>query len=510
MINTIRIKGIASFVSVSFSKIKAIWEPLWRILTFSPADDIISRAKNTSVSIEKGILSVAYGSRFLSQIRIKGFKTYPVEDRYPTPEGLASSVTLALSHLRTPISNITLNIPKAWAIIKTAEFPSTVKDNISDVVAYEMDRVTPFIPEEAYYDFKVIKEEGERLTVLVAAVKADLIDPYIRALSEKGFTVSVVTLNLSSIGTLCRYIDKSTDFIYVKMDEYEYEGAVFTNGFVTGAFTGSLAPGDERLHLDTIMEELEPLIEGVKKRGNTPKVIASLKGRNPAFREMLKLRLNTPVRMLDESDMKLGLSMKEIPYEAVGGLLESLWPKAKRLNLLKKGYQEKEKSPVAFTVILTFTLLVMWVAYIFAPIRIEEKRLTEIGHQIAMRKAEVRKVEALKKEIETLEAEVSTVSNFKESRPMTLNILKEFTSILPKTTWLTRVRITETTAEIEGYASSASELLPKLEASKYFKKAEFASPTFRDVRMNADRFNIKMEIEGVKKEEGEKPKYEKK
>jgi Tfp pilus assembly protein PilN len=83
-----------------------------------------------------------------------------------------------------------------------------------------------------------------------------------------------------------------------------------------------------------------------------------------------------------------------------------------------------------------------------------------------------------------------------------LNILKELTTVLPKTSWLTRVRITETNVEIEGYAGSATELLPKLEASPFFKKAEFASPTFRDARMNSDRFIIKMEIEGIKKAEG--------
>jgi Tfp pilus assembly protein PilN len=123
-----------------------------------------------------------------------------------------------------------------------------------------------------------------------------------------------------------------------------------------------------------------------------------------------------------------------------------------------------------------------------------------------MRKDEVRKVENLKKDIGALESEISSITDFKENRPMALSILKELTTILPKPAWLTRVRITETTVEIEGYASAATELLPKLETSKYLQKVEFASPTFRDARMNADRFSIKMEIEGVKKKEGEKPK----
>jgi hypothetical protein len=68
---------------------------------------------------------------------------------------------------------------------------------------------------------------------------------------------------------------------------------------------------------------------------------------------------------------------------------------------------------------------------------------------------------------------------------------------------LTRTRITDTAADIEGYANSATEIISKLEASQYFKKVEFASPTIRDTRLNADRFVIKMELEGIQKTEGE-------
>ena len=113
---------------------------------------------------------------------------------------------------------------------------------------------------------------------------------------------------------------------------------------------------------------------------------------------------------------------------------------------------------------------------------------------------EVKKVETLKKEVDALESEVSTINNFKKGKPMALQILKELTAILPKSAWLTRARITDTTVEIEGYAAAATELLSKLEASPYLKKVEFASPTFRDVRLNSDRFVIKMEIEGPGKE----------
>jgi hypothetical protein len=90
---------------------------------------------------------------------------------------------------------------------------------------------------------------------------------------------------------------------------------------------------------------------------------------------------------------------------------------------------------------------------------------------------------------------------------MTIDLLKEITLLLPKYAWLARVHITDTNVDIEGYASSSpTAILPKLEASRYFKKVEFASPTFRDVRLNADRFAIKMEIEGLLEDKNAKKK----
>lgn len=88
------------------------------------------------------------------------------------------------------------------------------------------------------------------------------------------------------------------------------------------------------------------------------------------------------------------------------------------------------------------------------------------------------------------------IEQFKHARPMALSVVKELTELVPKTAWTTRIRITETGADIEGYAKSASALLPILERSQYFRKVEFSSPIMRDVKMDADRFAIKMEIKG--------------
>jgi Tfp pilus assembly protein PilN len=513
---TIPFEKLTAAVSGSAAKVKALWKPLWKTLSLSLADERVAPAKNVTVCIERGLLSIVYGSRMFSRIRIRGFKLYPLEGRYPSPEGLVSSLNVALSELGASKAGITLSIPKAWTLVKRVEFPATVKENISNVISYELDRLTPFNAGEAFYDAQLISEEGGKVNVLVSAAKADSLTPFLNALKEAGSEVTRLTMHLSGTGTLCRYLDTSENFVFVKMGEKEYEGTVFNGGSMTSAFTGTLEPGDERERLDMLMSVIEPLLEKEKAEGRPPKLFVALKDGSSSLREMLKMRVHAPLRILEETDAILGVPAQKVPYEALGGLIESLWPKAAGPNLLHKGREEKKTTPLAGTFVLAAILILLWVIYLFSPVSVEEKRLKEIDHQIMIRKEEVKKVEKVKKEVDALASEVSTIRNFKTARPATLNIIKELTTIFPKTAWLSRIRITETTVELEGYASAATELLPLLEASKYFTKAEFASPTFRDARLNSERFSIRAELEGakkteeVKKPEGEKPKIGKK
>ena len=152
---------------------------------------------------------------------------------------------------------------------------------------------------------------------------------------------------------------------------------------------------------------------------------------------------------------------------------------------------------MALTLVLLTVLIASGLFWLVSPLQIEEKRVEAIDREIAVRRDEVKKIEALKKDLEKVGKERAAINDFRAFRPLMLDLLKELTRILPDNAWLSRVRCTETTVEIDGYAASATDILPKLETSRYFRKVEFASPTTRDARLNADRFIIKMEIEGL-------------
>jgi len=376
-----------SLVSGTAMNIARVGRLLRDVLFFSLADDRIAPKRRLFVLPESGGVSVVYRSRFFSRMKTRRILRYPSEaGAYPTPESLASTVALAVNALKVAGAEIMLVVPKAWIIVKTAEFPLVVKDTLSDVIAYELDRLTPLAPEWALYDFRILAEDENRIRILLAATKTERIQPYLDALTEKGIRIGGVGLSAAGV------------------------------------------PG------------LDP--------------------------------------------------------EENGGIVDGI-------NLLDKGIHRGPKIPVALTVLLLAVLIASGLFWMASPVQIEEKKIATIDGEIAARKDEVKKVEALKKELEGLEKEITAINAFRTARPLTINLLREMTQVLPNNVWLFRVRFTESTAEIEGYSTSAADTLPKLEASPYFKKVEFASPTMRDVRLNADRFIIKMELEGLSEEKGQ-------
>ena len=468
---------------------------LWRLLSFSPIEARLLPEKVLCVSLENGNLFFAYGTGFLGGLKVKDNKKYSTGEGYPQPEGLASSTAMAVREAGLSGTGITLIVPKAWAVVRTVELPSTVKDTLAEVVSYELDRFTPFSAADAFYDFRILKEQNGKLTVMVAAVKADKITPYIAALRDKGVDVGMVTLDLFCIGGLLNYSKISSEGIFVEVHERGYDGAFFSGGLPGITFTGIFQSGDDRARADMILAEIAPLQELSGQQGKSHKVVLYFKNLNTTLKELLKVKL--PLTALDETGIRLRPSAgREFSYKAIGGVVETLWPGAAGLNLLSRGKKEARKTPLGLTAILVFALIAVLVFYVTAPIKIESARLSDLDSKIAVKKSEVKKVEALRAEAKLLREEIAAVEDFSGKGYKAMDILKELTKSLPPSVWLTRVKITMKTVDIEGYAASATGILAKLEASRYFKKTEFASPTFRDTRMNADRFSIKMELEG--------------
>lgn len=503
MEGTVVISRMGAAAAALASKLKTLGEPVGKVLAFSPAHDAVASASCLSIEIEKGFITAVAASRLFSRYRLRGYKRYAFgTDAYPTPEEVASTVALAIRDLKAAKHSVVLSVPKSWVVVKSAELPAAAVESLADVVSYELDRFTPFTADEAFYDFAPLRRDREKIGMVIAAAKSAAIESYLAALREIGVTVERVTFDLAGIAALCRYASGSRRFVFLSVSEQGVKGGAVLDGALAGTVTHEFPDRDDLHRAAAVEEQAAGLAALVREQAAAPPVFLFFEGRTSTLKEMLRQRGRSSFTVINDMDKRIrGLAdFRILSPGLVGGALDQLWPESKGLNLLSKGLRERPRTPYWLTVLLGLFLLGLIGVYMVVPVNIETKRLKEIERQIALRKDEVAKVEKLRNEIEALTNGMALVENFKHDRPLYITMMRELTTVLPSPVWLTRIRINDTQINLEGYAPSATVLIPKLEASKHFKKVEFASPTFKDARQNMDRFQIKMEMEGVRSE----------
>jgi len=487
-----------SYAAGTMVRARSLGLKAWTILSYNLVEGILLPKRYLAVCLERGGVSVACGERFLNRSYLRGSKRYTFEDGgYVTPAGLAATARLAMEELHCRGSRVLLGLPREWLVMRTAELPSVVKENLGNVVAYEIDKLTPFNAGDAMYDYFISAEKDGKLTLSLMAVKKGSLEPYVAALTEIGSAPVKISTPLTGMARLCSTLVGNGSYMLLHAGNHGFEGGFVDEGGITSTFYGSFVPsGDNRGH-DGPREEILSVL--AQHNGGGQCSLLCLFSENDSVKAMEPV-MDAAVRELKDGDIvSLFRSEEEsVPHTPACMLYEALSNGARGFNLAPR--TEKHRNPVIATLVLVMLLVAMVVPYVVVPLEMEKRKMSEIEHQIRVRKKDVRAVEAMKKDIDLIQSEIDEIEGFKRSRPMALNVLKELTTLLPKTVWLTRTRITEHTVEIEGYASSATSLLSLLEESNLFKKVEFASPTVKDTRLNSDRFVIRMEIEGFGKQ----------
>ena len=492
------IGAIKKFGSVATRTVRRIAASVWKVLTCSPGEAVLP-ASCICAEISKGQVTIIHAARTFSSIRIKADKTYHyAEDSFPTAEETASALAVAFKDFGIRKADVVLVIPKQWVVVKSAALPAAVGETLEQVVTFELDRFTPFSSDEALYDYLVRGKTDEKIDILIAAAKASAITEYTDRLAERKIAVKRVAFDLSCLATICRYVTGQAAFIFAEIDRNGIKTGTVETGMLKAAASRDFKCDDDLLRAVMVEESL--LEQKASSAGG--RTIISFREEMESFRALLQSRGVISYEVLNGIEKKIAGSAGRsgISASLIGGAIEQLWPAARGFNLISKGVRERAKNPFLLTALLGLVIIACLAAVLFVPIQTEKDRLREIDHQINLRKEEVRNVEKIKGDIEALNKQLALINGFKSEKSLYIDLVKELTLVIPKNAWLTRIRIAGLQANIEGYAPSATSMIQLLEGSKYFQKAEFSSPTFRDARMNMDRFQIKMEIKGLKPE----------
>ena len=94
------------------------------------------------------------------------------------------------------LEGTTLRIPGERALQRVVQLPRAVAENLSQVLQFEMDRLTPFRSEDVYYDFRILDERASqaRIGVQLTLVPRAYLDPLLAKVEQLGFRPEVIDL----------------------------------------------------------------------------------------------------------------------------------------------------------------------------------------------------------------------------------------------------------------------------------------------------------------------------
>jgi general secretion pathway protein L len=89
-----------------------------------------------------------------------------------------------------------LRLPRQIALQKVVDLPLAAEENLRQVLAFEMDRQTPFKAEQVYFDYEVLarQPDAKRLKVRLTAVPRRVVDEMMQKLSSWGIQPECVDI----------------------------------------------------------------------------------------------------------------------------------------------------------------------------------------------------------------------------------------------------------------------------------------------------------------------------
>jgi len=126
-----------------------------------------------------------------------------------TPEDcshLGVNFTHALRGLSSGAVETTLIISASQVVRRQLRLPPTPDRDLQGLLSFEIERHTPFKPEEAYFSYQRAGTNGDSIDITIDVAPRRVVDPLLAALSQLGFPPAHVALgdearNVAGLGT---------------------------------------------------------------------------------------------------------------------------------------------------------------------------------------------------------------------------------------------------------------------------------------------------------------------
>ena len=162
--------------------------------------------KNTQIGLDIGgsyVKAVAIScSGDSSQLRAYSIKK--------TGDNIVQAIKDAHAELGLTESRVVASLSGQTVIVRYVELPSMTDDELKDAAKFEAEKIIPYNINEVEIDAAKIEDlEGNRMRVVIAAVKKDLVDSQLKILSEAG--LSPTALDIDSFALMRSFVNTAID-----------------------------------------------------------------------------------------------------------------------------------------------------------------------------------------------------------------------------------------------------------------------------------------------------------
>ncbi len=451
---------------------------------------------SVGINIESNRVSLICLKRSLQGLSLAGQAIYALEKE--TPAEKASEISLLVNDFLSTrgilSADIFLGIQRDWTILRYIELPLAVKENLRGTLMYEMEKYVPLAAGDIYFDFQIISEDkaAGRVTVLLIAVKKEWIDPYLEGENRLGAGISGIEINSTALVNRLSCQPGAPDadtFAFLSLTDEHLELGLVRRGLLTySRHVKTDKKGDD--NRQRLVDDELALLR--KTLGTDPdRLEVVFCGSDGSIAEALKERADIHPVPLELSGT--GLS-SELLTTAYGLALKGIRKTPMDINLLPLSLRKKVSKTAYYTMVVLIGFLMITILGWAGSNLLHQRRLAgRLESEIKRLGAEVETIHQARAQVKELEGQLEALNTLRQNHLPALDILRELSGSIPRDAWFSKFAITDKKGDVEGYADSASALIPLLAASPLLQDVAFLSPITKD-KDGKEKFRIGFNI----------------
>lgn len=421
--------------------------------------------------------------------RVEGAECYAFQPGLPREERAKAAAGFLRAFLKRrggSSASIHVAVPRHWALNRIVEAPSVIKENLREALGYEMDKYVPFPLASVWYDCGILSEDEENIRLLLTVLKKEEVLSFF---DEKGgLGRSAAGLETVSSALCNAFLELEGPlgegpFSIIHEGKGRLELCILEGPHLVLSRSVAIS-GDDEGFADLILRELKRAFEAVGAAETGIRVLCA----GDACRAVKALKEKGEILDFKEAGgNKAALDPEMLP--AYGAALKGIKKVPVEVNLLPFELRKKaSKAPLYVMYLLAFLVAVSACAWGAGHVMRQRAELRHLNYQAKALASEAEAVQRIRNEIGTLETRLRYLEDFRSKRGAVIALLKELTERIPKSAWISNMNLSEKGVEIEGYADSASELIPLLDKSPIFKDVGFLSSITK--AQGKERFRI--------------------